>query len=171
MTAAPRRPDMVKFAGGIAIFGFWCMGFYAAMTVLLVAMLGLAGATGSWPFPIGAAEILTWLACVAGVVWFVRVALRPLRQVRTVTLDAEGTWILRNCVGKTIGRIPANEPRTVTMWSQEVRRYGPSVRRWTRSHGKLVTANATWMSSYSIPSETSAAVSRLLAPPFAAAPS
>lgn len=157
----------VTFAGWEAVFGFWVVAFFWAVLALVVVLLGLAGATMSFSFPIGAAEVLTYVGCVAGVTCFGVAVARQLGRCRAVDVAADGTWILRNCIGHELGRIAPDTPRAVVSWSQQVMSGGTSVRFWRRSHVRITAGGHTWLSCYSIPAVTAKAVARLHEPPFA----
>jgi len=158
---------MVRFAGRMAVFGFWFLVGQWALLALLVVLLGIAGATGSMPFPIGAAEVLTWLALAGAVLWLGHLVRRSLQRCRSVALAPDGTWILRNSIGRELGRIDRNTPREVRNVTERVMSLGPSVSFWTRTHASITTRESTWPTCHSIPQETARAVAQLRRAPFA----
>ncbi|MCB9878780.1 MAG: hypothetical protein H6835_14390 [Planctomycetes bacterium] len=150
----------------MAAFGFWFLVGQWSILMLLMTLLGIAGATGSLPFPIGAGEVIGWIAAVGVVLWFGRKVLRSLQSCRFVVLAADGAWILRDQLGRELARIGRDEPRQVEYLTQKVWSFGQSVKRWTRSYARIRTAQRVWETCRSIPKETRPAVERLLRPPF-----
>lgn len=160
---APRQPVRVvaRFADWSAVIGFWVMLLQWVLLQFVVVGFGIAGARGSFAFPIGTSEVLTWLAVAAAVAWFGIYIWRFTRRCRVVRVAADGTWILRNCIGLELGRIAPDTPRQMTNFSQKVRSFGPSVRIWTRSYAEIEVAGRTWQTCRSVPKVTARAIEQL----------
>lgn len=162
----PSPMHRARFATGVAILGIFVMGLFFVLLFLLVLLYGIAGVTGSLPFPVGFAEVATYLAVAAAVAWWGWTILRDLRCFRVVDVDSNGTWILRNPLGFVLGRIERGDPRRIDDCSQEVWMRATTATQYTRSWVKITAGDRTWRSCCSIPRVTSAAARALRFPPF-----
>lgn len=157
----PPRPVVARFADWSAVVGFWVMLLQWVLLQWIVVGFGIAGAMGRLAFPIDTAEVATWLAVAAAVAWFGVYIWRFTRRCRVVRVVDDGTWILRNCIGRELGRIAPDTPRRIANYSQRVRSFGPSVRIWTRSYAEIEVAGRTWQTCRSVPKVTARAIEQL----------
>jgi hypothetical protein len=136
----------LRFAGWEAAIGVFVLGAFAVLGLL--GLLGLTALvlTGQVAFGRDVAFGLVVLAGALGAV-----LVRGQRQFCTLEIADDGTWTLRDSLGRRLGRIAPDAQRSLVEQRRETWMYIGTARKYTRSWFDLVSGDRTYRSCHGIP--------------------
>ena len=156
--------ERIKLAGfeaalGLVVFAlFWIPGALGLVGGIILLVTGEVAASGT---------IIGGLALLAvGLIWFARTIVLGLRQFRVVEIRDDGSWVLKNPLGLTIGRIPYGVVRTVNVKRRETWMFIGTANKYTQQWVEIASGGKTWRSTRSIPRYQQPAVQALTRPPM-----
>ena len=139
----------LRFAGWEAAIGVFVLGAFAGFAALGFLGLALLALTGQVAFGSGVAFGLVVLAGVVAV--FGAAIVRGQRQFRVLDIADDGTWILRDSLGRALARIAPGAERSLVEKRRETWMYIGTARKYTQSWFELMSGGRTYESSHSIP--------------------
>lgn len=145
----------LRFAGWEAATGVFVLGAFGVLAALGLLGLAILAITGQVAF---GRDVVLELVVLAGVVVALRAVIaRGQRQFRVLEIADDGTWVLRDSLGRALGRIAPGAERSVVEQRRETWMYVGTARKYTQSWFELVSGGRTYESCHSIPKFQAAA--------------
>jgi len=139
----------LRFAGWEATIGVVVLGAFWGFGAL--GLLGLAILLISGQVAFGSDVALGLAILAGGVIALAMVLARDRRLFRIIDIADDGSWTLRNHLGRAIARIPPGAERAIVERRREAWMYIGTARRYTQSWFELTCDGRTFESSHGTP--------------------